>query len=230
MALPPEITLTISPRTITLDKKAVLELCRLILRAAEGDEKAARIYFRISGGEAAILASTIENLAKPRWPSQITEVLLSVDSYNKSRSIRFHLAPSVNQMVISAVDSDWANQMAADAEAFFSRHRNNHWIYQTLPLAVIQASVLLLLLLEAINNFVRPNLDPDFARLASALLLLSSISLVLAYVWVVRRLFPLVIIDGGRSNNVTVIRKVLSWTIPVLIAALLVGYLWGYFA
>lgn len=229
MALNFEIALTVSPKTITLDREAMRELCQLMMKAADGDEHA-RVYFRLSGGEASVLSSSIEALVKPRWPADISEIMLSVDSYNNSRSIRVHLAPTVKEIVISAIDSEWATQMAKEVEDFVARHRNNHWIFQGLPLVVIQASVLLLLLLEGINQLVIPNLDPQFSTVAGILLMISSISIVIAYIWVVRRLFPLVVVDSGRQAGIAITRKILSWVLPLAVAALLVSFLWNYFA
>lgn len=227
MTLPFEITLTVAPKTVSLDKKAVEELCELLLKAAEGDPHA-RIYFNLSGGGDSVLSSGVEGLAKARWPANIIEILLSVESYNEGRSIRVHLSPTVKEIVVSAMDGQWATLMAGELEAFVSSHRNNHWFFQELPLVAVQASVFLVVLLEGINQLVIPKVDTQYTAIVGTFLIISSISIVAAYVWGVRRLFPIVVVDSSRRSAIAVARRVMSWVIPIAMAALLVNFIWQY--
>ena len=93
----------------------------------------------------------------------------------------------------------------------------------------MQASVLLILFLEGIRQLVIPNVDSQYAAIVGILLIVSSISIVTAYIWGVRRLFPVAVVDNGRQSGLAAARKILSWAIPLAMAVLLMNFIWNYF-
>ena len=206
--------LRVDLKPISLDKAGLEQLCKIVLKAAEQDPSA-YVTFEIEGKSEIVEAQSTKSLINARLPRDLTEITLRVSSSKNSRTINVYI-PDIgdafsgwSNIEISGKDVDWVSARVKELEDFISDHKNFHWIFQSWILVGIQAII--------IGTLVAYNLWDAVWSIPTAIILS------LVYIPIVRKIFPLVVLETKQQSALKTVRKILIFAIPLIFIGLLVN-------
>ena len=219
MTRQPVTTLRVPLRPITLDKSDLIKLCKIVEKAALNCPRGTMrsIHFQIEGKSEVVTASSIQPLENARLPRDLQNISLRAQSYHDDREINIYIHDidsaivSFSNVEISGQDVDWVSARAKELEDFILDHKNFHWWFRNIGLVIFQAIVLSILMGYLLRN--------------SELGIFIALLVGYAYIPIVRKIFPVVVLETGRPSTLKTIRKFLAFLIPAIFVGLLVTLL-----
>lgn len=215
----PVTTLRVSFRPITLDRGALIDLCKIVEKAAldcpQGTYRSIR--FAIEGKSEVVTVNSLQAIENVRFPRDLRSIRLRAESDHYNREIDVHIhdidsaTASFSSVEVSGQDADWVSARARELEDFILDHKNFHWVFRNIGFVIFQALVLFAL----IGYLLRDN----------ALLILLALLAGYAYVFIVRKIFPIVVLETGRPSTLKTIRKFLAFIILGIFLGLIVTLL-----
>jgi hypothetical protein len=210
-------TLRVPLRPITLDKSDLIDLCKLVEKAVPDSSRASMhewIHFQIEGKSEVLTTDSVQSLENARLPRDLRTISLRAQSYPSNREIKIHIwdidsaAVSFSEVEISGQDADWVSARAKELEDFIFDHKNFHWAFRNIGFVIFQAIALSTLL----GYLLRDN----------TLGIPTALIVGYAYIFIIRKIFPIVVLDTGRPSTLKTIRKFLAFLIPAIFVGLLV--------
>lgn len=205
-------------KNVTLDKHALIELCKIVMKAANDDPSHTK-GFEIEGKSELVKADSLESLENARFPRDLHSITLWAHSWANGNEIRLSTMDldsgfmSFSEVAISSRDVDWVAARKEELEQFVSDHKNYHWIFQNWFSIIVQV----ILLSTLIGYLIRDN------QLNVLIAMFSGY----AYFYITRRTFPTIVLDTGRPSGLKTFRKFLAVIIPLLLIGLLVNLIWN---
>src|SRR4030042_7054956 len=196
---PPVTTLKVSLQPITLNKNDLIDLCKIVAKAAPKGS----IDFVIKGKSEIVTADSIQSFGNARLPRDLEEIRLFARSYRGENKIRIYIADigsalsSYSDIEVSGQNTDWVSARVKELEDFILDHKNFHWAFRNPGLVIFQGIVLFALLAYLLRDV---ELGIVIAFLAGY-----------AYFPIVRKIFPVVVLDTGRPSTLKTIRKFLAF-------------------
>lgn len=210
-------TLTVKPKSMTLNRDDVLKLWNIVNKAIDKKDKYWYGKIIVRGKKESVQAKKVSDFFKARWPSSIENIELSARGNEKSIDIdlcRDGLL-SYNRILVSGANVDWVNGRVKELEDFISDHRNIHWIFQNWFSVIIQAISLFILAIRVINNVL--NISDSLKGILSGLLPLIIIGLYFG----LAKLYPFVYIDDKSQDSLKVLRNAIYYIIGLCFAGLI---------
>lgn len=215
-----QTTLRLRLPSLTLAKSDIRGLCNIVVKAANDPESSA-VRLIVSGNRESVRTNSIDKLISAKWPQEIDAV--SLEAFDDERFVRLLMSShsmGANEAVISSYDSDWVTTRVKEIEDFVSEHKNQHWMFFNVPLV----SVVSIALGAMIGAGIALGLDLSFESsiLAGAIGLMASVSIT----GQLHKVYPYMLVEGGRSSAKSKLRKFLNWAIPTLAAGIVINLIW----
>lgn len=215
-----ETTLRLRLPSLTLVKSDIRELCNIVVKAAnDPDSSAVRLI--VSGNRESVRTNSIDKLISAKWPQEIEAV--SLEAFDDEKFARLSMSShsmGANEVVISSRDSDWVTTRVKEIEDFISEHKNPHWVLFNVPL-LATISIALGVMIGA-GIALGLDLSFDISIFAGAIGLMASVSIM----GQLHKVYPYVLVEGGRSSAKSKLRRVLNWAIPTLAAGIVINLIW----
>ena len=214
-------TVTLSAKSMTLKKADLVELCEILEKAIEDDHQG-YLDFTLSAKRGSISSESIEGLRNARLPEEVNHVRLVAESNKEHRRIRLvssNIMP-FSEVNITSTDADWVAARSKEIEEFISDHHNIHWIFNRMPLPVLQGVLLVGLLVYTLYTYAKPLWSND-GFVAAAIF--CSIFSVPGYISGISKLFPFTFIDTGRPSTIATFRTVIKYAAPLIIVTVIVS-------
>jgi len=159
-----------------------------------------------------VQANSINSLINATLPRDLDKISFSASGKN-GKEINIFIADigdptsSFSNITVSGKNIDWVSARVKELETFIDDQKNFHWIFRSWIPVIIQV-----LALATLIAYVMRDNDSNIV-----VGILSSFT----YVFLVRKIFPLVTLETGRSSNWETVRKVLIFVIPVIFLGLI---------
>lgn len=209
----PITKLKVDLKPISLDKSNLEKLCNIVLKAADEDSRSTYVRFEIEGKSETVEANSIDSLVNATLPRDVKEIKLYASGKN-GKDINIYISDIgdafgiFSNITISGKDTDWVSARTRELEDFIADHKNFHWIFQNWVSVIIQALALAGLIAYTMGDNKWGVMIGMFSSYA--------------YILLVRKIFPLVMLDTGRPSNLKTVRKVLVYIIPAIFVGLIV--------
>jgi hypothetical protein len=210
-------TLRVPMRPITLDKSGLVDLCKLVEKAAP-DSSSASIYgsipFKIEGKSEVIKVNSAQALENMRLPRDLRSIYLHAQSYQYNKEIEVHIwdidstSASFSEIEVSGQDADWVSARARELEDFISDHRNFYWVFRNIGFVIFQAIALTALMVYLLRDNI--------------LGVILAFAVGYAYIFIIRKIYPIVVLETGRPSALKMVRQSLAVLIPAIFVSLIV--------
>jgi len=173
--------------------------------------------FEIEGKSEVVTTNSIQSFENARLPRDLRKIYLSAGLYQSDDKINVYISEidsgffTYSNIEVSGQDTDWVSGRIKELEDFIFDHKNFHWLFQNWGWIIFQIIILSTLL----GYLLRDN------KLGILIAVLTGY----AYFFIVRKIFPTVVLDTGRPSTLKTTRKILIWLIPAIFVSLLVHLL-----
>lgn len=215
-----ETTLRLRLPSMTLSKSDIRELCNIVVKAAN-DAKSSVVRLIVSKNRESVSTSSVDKFISAGWPQDIDVV--SLEASDNERFIRLLMSShsmGTNEAVISSIDSEWVTTRVKEIEDFISEHHNRHWVFFDAPLLIFTS----LALGAMIGAGIALGLDLSFegSIFPGAIGLIVSVYVMTE----LHKVYPYILVEGGRSSAKSKLRKFLNWVIPGLVLGIVINLIW----
>jgi len=205
---------------MALTKSDIRELCEIVVKAANDTENSV-VRLIVSGNKESVRTNSIDKLISAKWPQEIEAA--SLEAFDNEKFIRLLMSShpmDANEALISSRDSEWVTARVKEIEDFISEHKNRHWIFFNAPIvastsialgAMIGAGIALGLHLSFENAIF-----PGAIAFMAATYTMSQL----------HKVYPYILVEGGRSSAKSKLRRFLNWVIPSLVFAIVFNLIW----
>jgi hypothetical protein len=210
-----ETSLRIAVPSMTVNKRDIGELCKVVSEATK-DSRSHFRKFLVVGGKESVQTESIEKLVNSKWPQIVDAVDLV--AYGDNTFIRATLEAAgigANRIEISGIDPDWVTLRLKEVEDFLAGHRNWHWIlHNVTTVFLLSALVASLIGLASALTFHLIFMNTLIVGISS----FGALAMVYRGLMII---YPYTLVETGRSSLYSTTRKFLNWLIPTLLAAII---------